>query len=176
MQSGSIGIVKRIPLRIGVSSCLLGINTRYDGGNRRDAYLVRCFPEGTEFVGLCPEIEAGLNVPRAPMRLVRIGDGIRLCVVADGKDMTERMMCAIQRMIEAGLLLGLDGLVMKARSPSCGLNDAALVSPEGILLGMTSGIFIALCRRHLPQLPIISDEGLRNPVILADFQRQFLPR
>ena len=47
------------PIRIGVSACLLGEKVRYDGGHKRDPYLVEifgCYVSGviTPFGGLVP--------------------------------------------------------------------------------------------------------------------------
>ena len=56
-------------LRIGASACLLGERTRYDGGDRRDAFLTQTLAPHAVYVALCPETRAGLEVPREPIRL-----------------------------------------------------------------------------------------------------------
>src|SRR5690242_1293426 len=66
------------PLRIGISACLLGQPVRFDGGHRRDAFLTETFGRFVEWVPVCPEVECGFGTPREAMRLVRIGEGIRL--------------------------------------------------------------------------------------------------
>jgi len=45
-----------LPIRVGISSCLLGEEVRYDGGHQK--------------VPVCPEMEVGMGVPREPVRLV----------------------------------------------------------------------------------------------------------
>ena len=47
------------PLRIGISSCLLGETVRYDGGHKRDPYLVETLGRLVEWVPVCPEVEMG---------------------------------------------------------------------------------------------------------------------
>ena len=64
----------REPIRIGISSCLLGENVRFDGGHKRDAFLVDTFGVFVEWVPVCPEVELGLGTPREALRLVRKGD------------------------------------------------------------------------------------------------------
>ena len=59
------------PLRIGVSTCLLGEEVRFDGGHARDRFVTDRLGEYLEFVPVCPEVEAGLGVPRPTVRLVR---------------------------------------------------------------------------------------------------------
>src|SRR5512134_635831 len=57
------------PLRIGVSACLLGENVRYDGGHKRDTFLVGTLGRFVEWVPVCPEVELGLGTPRDTLRL-----------------------------------------------------------------------------------------------------------
>lgn len=58
----------KIPL--GVSSCLLGENVRYDGGHRLDHYLRDTLGQFVKWAPACPEVECGLSVPREAMRLI----------------------------------------------------------------------------------------------------------
>jgi hypothetical protein len=62
------------PIKIGVSSCLLGEQVRFDGGHKRSDFLVDTLGRFVEFVPVCPEMEIGLGVPRETLRLVRSGD------------------------------------------------------------------------------------------------------
>ena len=62
-----------IPVRIGISACLFGQQVRYDGGHKRDAFLVEVFGRYVEWVPVCPEVEIGLGVPRDTLRLERQG-------------------------------------------------------------------------------------------------------
>jgi uncharacterized protein YbbK (DUF523 family) len=65
-------------IRIGVSACLLGEQVRYDGGHKRNAFLLEELALHVRFVPVCPEVGIGLGVPRESIRLVRRGDRIRL--------------------------------------------------------------------------------------------------
>ena len=60
------------PIRIGISSCLLGQEVRFDGGHKRDAFLTGTFGQFVEWVPVCPEVESGFGTPRPAMRLVRV--------------------------------------------------------------------------------------------------------
>ena len=55
------------PVRVGISSCLLGEAVRYDGGHKRDAFLTDTFGRFVEWVPVCPEVECGLGTPRESM-------------------------------------------------------------------------------------------------------------
>ena len=76
-------------VRVGISSCLLGEAVRFDGGHKRDPFLTETFGRFVEWVPVCPEVECGLGTPRESMRLVRVGDDIRLLTVKTGIDRTE---------------------------------------------------------------------------------------
>jgi uncharacterized protein YbbK (DUF523 family) len=58
------------PIRVGVSSCLLGAPVRFDGGHKKDPFLAAEL--GQRPVGArLPELEVGMGVPREAVRLVR---------------------------------------------------------------------------------------------------------
>ena len=57
-------------IRIGVSSCLLGCRVRFDGGHKKDDFLVNTFGAWVQWVPVCPEVEVGMGTPRESIRLV----------------------------------------------------------------------------------------------------------
>jgi uncharacterized protein YbbK (DUF523 family) len=56
-------------LRLGISSCLLGQEVRFDGGHKHDPLLTETFGRFFEWVPVCPEMEIGLGAPRESLRL-----------------------------------------------------------------------------------------------------------
>ncbi|MCP4626954.1 MAG: DUF523 domain-containing protein [bacterium] len=50
--------------KIGISSCLLGNEVRWNGGHKRDKYLTNTLGRYVDYVPVCPEVEAGFGVPR----------------------------------------------------------------------------------------------------------------
>ena len=109
------------PLRLGVSSCLLGEPVRFDGGHKRDFFLVDALGRFVEWVPVCPELESGLGVPRESMRLVRTHREIRLVTVRTARDQTDTVVRYTVRKIEEIAEQGLSGFVLKKDSPTCGL-------------------------------------------------------
>ncbi len=61
---------KANPIRVGISACLLGEEVRYNGGHKRDDFLVETLGCHVEWVPVCPEVEVGLGTPRNTLRLV----------------------------------------------------------------------------------------------------------
>ena len=79
-------------IRVGISTCLLGENVRYDGGHKLDRYLMDTLGQYVDYVPVCPEVECGLGVPREAIRLVGDPESPRLVTVKTGHDLTERML------------------------------------------------------------------------------------
>ena len=109
------------PIRVGISSCLLGQAVRYDGGHKRDSFLTETFGAFVEWVPVCPEVECGLGTPRESMRLVRVEDDVRLLTVRTAVDLTDRMGAYTRRRVAALDAEELCGYVLKKDSPSCGM-------------------------------------------------------
>ena len=66
------------PLRVGISSCLLGDEVRFDGGHKRDRFLTDVLDPFVDWVSVCPEVEVGMGIPRETVRLVRDGGDVRM--------------------------------------------------------------------------------------------------
>ena len=49
------------PLRIGISTCLLGEKVRYDGGHKYYSWLVENLGPHVEFRPVCPETAIGVQ-------------------------------------------------------------------------------------------------------------------
>ena len=91
------------PLRIGISSCLLGQKVRFDGGHKRDAFLVDTFGRYVEWVSVCPEVEIGMGTPREAVRLEKAESGpfpILMVAPKSGTDWTPRMTAFARRRVE----------------------------------------------------------------------------
>ena len=54
--------------KIIVSACLLGRNCKYSGGNNRNEAVIS-YVKGKEVIPVCPEVAAGMPVPRSPVEL-----------------------------------------------------------------------------------------------------------
>jgi uncharacterized protein YbbK (DUF523 family) len=166
--------------RVGISACLLGERVRYDGGHKRDAWLVDGLGRDVEWVPVCPEVEAGFGTPREPISLVRgAGNTIRLVAVDTRRDVTEPMQRFIDRRLEELAAERLSGYVLKAGSPSCGLDDV-LIHDDGDGNAETaetaknagSGLFADALLARFPDLPIEDERRLADP----ERRRQFVER
>jgi uncharacterized protein YbgA (DUF1722 family)/uncharacterized protein YbbK (DUF523 family) len=159
------------PIRIGISTCLLGENVRYDGGHKHDHFLTETVGKFVEFVGVCPEVEMGLGVPRPTLRLEARGKGasdVRLVESESGVDHTAGMERFAARKLAALERLALSGYVLKSKSPSCGMERVKLYrtdmpSKDGV------GLFARALLAHFPNLPVEEDGRLHDPVLRENF-------
>jgi uncharacterized protein YbgA (DUF1722 family)/uncharacterized protein YbbK (DUF523 family) len=159
------------PIRVGVSSCLLGYQVRFDGGHKRDRFLTDTVASFVEWVPVCPEVEIGLGVPRETLRLVRTGEGVRL-IAASGKDHTDSMRTWSKERVRQLEALELCGYVLKKGSPSCGMERVRLYERGGMASRATRGIFADELMRHFSRLPV-EEEGRLND---APLRENFLER
>jgi uncharacterized protein YbgA (DUF1722 family)/uncharacterized protein YbbK (DUF523 family) len=157
------------PLRLGISACLLGEPVRYDGGHKRDYFLVEALGRFVEWLPVCPELESGLGVPRESMRLTRTDDGIRLITVKTAQDQTKTLDRYSIRKLEELADQDLCGFVLKKGSPSCGLERVRVYSPGGMPLKSGRGVFAAALTERFPNLPVEEEGRLTDPRLRENF-------
>jgi uncharacterized protein YbgA (DUF1722 family)/uncharacterized protein YbbK (DUF523 family) len=156
-----------LPVRIGISSCLLGEEVRYDGGHQKDAYITGVLARHFTWVPVCPEIEVGMGVPREPVRLTGDAAAPRMVGVASGADHTERMNDFARRRVQDLARRGLSGYILKRASPSCGLERVKVYDPHGVPARAGAGLFARALTEALPLLPV-EEEGRLNDARLRD--------
>jgi uncharacterized protein YbgA (DUF1722 family)/uncharacterized protein YbbK (DUF523 family) len=157
-------------IRLGVSTCLLGERVRYDGGHKRDAFLVEALGPWVEWVPVCPELEVGLGVPRPPIHLIGAPSSPRLVVVSTGEDLTARMRRFAEARAAELARLGLDGYVLKRASPSCGMERVKVHGASGRAAAAGRGLYATVLMERLPLLPVeeegrLGDAGIRENFI-----------
>jgi uncharacterized protein YbgA (DUF1722 family)/uncharacterized protein YbbK (DUF523 family) len=164
-------------VRIGVSSCLLGQKVRFDGGHKRDAFLVETFGRHVEWVAVCPEVGIGMGTPREAIRLVREGEGVRLLGTKSGTDHSDPMRRWSRQKVEELARANLDGYILKKDSPSCGMERVKVYDPNGAPARTGRGLFAEALLERLPLLPVEEEGRLSDPRLRENFiERVFAHR
>jgi uncharacterized protein YbgA (DUF1722 family)/uncharacterized protein YbbK (DUF523 family) len=161
-------------LRVGVSSCLLGRPVRYDGDHKYNDVVAEGLGADVEFVPVCPEVELGLGTPRETLHLVRHGRDLRL-IMTHGEDHTEAMRAYAHARVEQLATVNLAGYVLKAKSPSCGIDDVEVHAPGklprkgGGVRRNGQGLFATALIARLPLLPVEDEVRLADPTVRNHF-------
>jgi len=144
--------------QVGVSSCLLGEEVRFNGGHKRYRFLTDELGPYVDWVPYCPEVSIGLGTPREPIRLTADG---RLVNRSGTADHTEAMAALP---LPAG---GLDGYVFKAKSPSCGIRAIPRYGADGAVGHDGRGLYADRVLTAFPLLAV-EDEGRLNDAGLRE--------
>ncbi len=155
-------------IRVGISSCLLGDKVRYDGGHKRDPFVTDLLGLAFTWVPVCPEVEAGMGVPRESVRLTGEAKRPRMIGHRTGKDFTRVMESFSRARARAIAGMNLSGYILKARSPSCGMERVKLYGTSGPKR-RTRGIFARHLIARLPHLPVEEEGRLHDPALRENF-------
>lgn len=167
MQSDSDVLGARI--RIGISACLLGQEVRYNGGHKRDAFLVETFGRFVEWVPICPEVELGLGTPRPTLRLERDDAAVRLVMPSTGDDYTAAMQTYASRRVTKLAADDLCGYVLKKDSPSCGMERVKVYGSHGMPQKSGRGVFADALLQRFSLLPVEEEGRLNDPRLRENF-------
>jgi len=138
---------------IAVSACLLGYRVRYDGEHQANE-KIQSLSEIFELLPVCPEMEIGLGVPREKIALHQQGLTTRLlsCGGETNVDLTEKMQIYAQSFLKSH---NLAGMILKDKSPSCGVSNCKQWLASGEMDSAGTGIFSATVIQLEPRLPML---------------------
>ena len=149
-----------------VSSCLAGLNVRYDGSNCLQ-HLIQTLILEEKAISVCPEMLGGFSTPREPAEIVGgnghdVLNGTARVIEKSGRDVTSFYLKGAHDTLHLATMLNATVFVLKENSPSCGSGTIY----DGQFVGRTilgEGVTTALIRRH--GIKVISENEL--PAYLA---------
>jgi len=154
-------------LRLGISTCLLGEEVRYDGGHKLDRFLRDTLGEYVEYVPVCPEVEAGFEIPREAFRLIGDPESPSFITARSGVDYTDRMTSWSQKRVTELEKDNLCGFVFKSGSPSSGMERVKVYNEKGMPTKKGVGVFAKAFMNRFPHLPV-EEEGRLNDARLRE--------
>ena len=128
-------------MKIGVSACLIGMNTKYNGGNNYSSKLAKLL-KSYDIVPVCPEVLGGLPIPRDPAEIV---DGEVL--TREGMSVDDEFRIGARKAIDILKAEDIDFVILQSRSPSCGVGKIYDGSFTGRLTD-GDGIFVRLLKEE----------------------------
>jgi len=156
-------------IKLGVSSCLLGENVRYDGKSVRNAFIADDLGPHVKLIPICPETEIGLATPRPAAHLVKDGKRLHFKEAQSGRDHTNALLDLAEKRVAELTKERISGYIFKSKSPSCGLYWLE-VRENGKVTGVTGrGIFAKVVTERLKGLPVEEESRLKDPRLLENF-------
>lgn len=158
---------------LGISSCLLGHAVRFDSGHKHNDYITETLGQYFDFQTFCPEVVAGLGIPRPAIHLVKTTKGIRALQVKNHAiDVTEQLQIAIQQIFTQPNLANLSGFILKKDSPSCGMERVKIFAEQATSQPPERsgiGLFAAALQQQYPNLPLEEEGRLCDPILRENF-------
>ncbi|WP_286220663.1 YbgA family protein [Marinobacter apostichopi] len=153
---------------VGISTCLLGKEVRHDGGHKHSRYCTQVLSKHFEFRSICPELEAGLGVPRPAIHLREYPEGMRIIETKGQADHTAAMEGFIDDVIPT--LSNLRGYILMAKSPSCGMERIKVHNENGQVTRRDGrGMFADALLKAYPLMPVEEEGRLNDNMIRENF-------
>lgn len=132
-----------------VSACLCGVNCKYNGLNNLKEPILKLVREGNAML-VCPEQLGGLETPRPPSEIVN-GTGKEVLIGNSkvlsnkGIDVSKQFIKGANEVLNLAKLTNANLVILKAKSPSCGIGKIYDGTFNGILKegnGVTAELLI----------------------------------
>lgn len=158
---------------IAISSCLLGMQVRYDGAIKAMPDIVQHMQQHFELLAVCPEVEIGLGVPRPALQLsgdpkhpqMTGRDNSSINITSAMQDFCHRRPASLEH---------INGYIFKSRSPSCGLKQVPIFQHQQIIDANGRGLFADAMLKHAPNLPCTDEKDLCTETQRDYFVQQVL--
>lgn len=156
-------------IKVGISSCLLGNEVRFDGGHKHSQLCTETLSRYFNFVPECPEVASGMTIPRKPIRLIGDIDAPNVVAVHDNSlDYTEQLKAFSQH--KAQQLDELCGYIFMQKSPSCGVFRVKVYQEGGHPAAEPGrGVYAKAVMEANPLLPIEESGRLEDAVLRESF-------
>lgn len=144
--------------KVAVSACLLGEKCRYDGTTKEDNAVIEMFKDD-EIIPFCPEAPV-LGTPRERISVIFKNKQYRLVGDESGNDYKQ----AIEEQVD--LLMqehpDLELIVLKSKSPSCGLGTTPILNEKRDILVFDDGIAVQRLKEKYPNVRITDESNIKE--------------
>ena len=142
--------------KIAISACLLGEYCRYDGASKSNSAVIEKFKDD-EVIPFCPEAPV-LGTPRERISVIEKDGQRRVLGDKSGKDFTDAILAQVDLLIQSHP--DLDMIVLKSKSPSCGLSTTPILNEEREVLSFSDGIAAQKLKEIYPRLLIVDENSI----------------
>ena len=136
-----------------ISACLLGEFCRYDGETKTVNEIVEKYKD-CEIIPFCPEAPI-FGTPRDRISVIHVDEENRILVDKTDKDVTSLLEKEINSFIETNLHV--DEIILKSKSPSCGLGTTPILNSKKEKIALGDGIAAKIFKQKYKNI-LIQDE------------------
>jgi len=136
--------------RVIISACLLGEYCRYDGKTKLANRVVEAYKD-YEIIPFCPELPL-FGTPRERISVIEINGKIRIFTDETELDVTKLLEDEINFFIQSTKKI--DEIVLKSKSPSCGLGTTPILNQGKDLISYGDGIAAKLFKKEYKNIKI----------------------
>lgn len=140
-------------MKIAVSACLVGKNTKYDGTNNYNKAVME-YLKDKEYILICPEVTGGLPTPRVPSE--RVNDKV---INKENVDVTHNFVIGSSKTLEELKKQNIELVIVKSKSPSCGYKQIYDGTFTGTIIE-GNGVFTELAVKN--GLKILTEKDIEN--------------
>lgn len=140
-------------MKIAVSACLVGKNTKYDGTNNYNKAVME-YLKDKEYILICPEVTGGLPTPRVPSE--RVNDKV---INKENIDVTHNFVIGASKTIEELKKQNIELVIVKSKSPSCGYKQIYDGTFTGTIIE-GNGVFTELAAKN--GIQILTEKDIEN--------------
>ncbi|MFT7860305.1 MAG: DUF1722 domain-containing protein [Sulfurimonas sp.] len=158
-------------MKIAVSACLLGEKVRFDGGHKKDDFIVKQLSKYADYVPFCPE-DLAFGSPRESIRMVKKDEGLLLISNTAHTDVTQIVHNTAKQEFEKIQAHKVDAIILKSKSPTCGMKSSKVYLENGFIEGKTDGVFAKICMDRYKHFPIEEEGRLNDPWLRENFMMQ----
>ncbi len=155
-------------LTLGISSCLIGEEVRFNGGHKREAYITDTLASFVDFIPVCPEVAIGMSVPRPALHLIGESENPQLVYANDhAQNFTTAMQDYSKQQVKQ--FPQICGYIVKNKSPTCGMERVRVYQGKGSPTKSGVGIYTRELQNTNPLLPIEEEGRLKDPFLRENF-------
>jgi len=136
-----------------ISACLLGEYCRYDGKTKIDNAVLDKF-KNYNIIPFCPEAPV-LGTPRQRISVIE-KDGFRVVIGDETKeDFTKDILNQVDLIMDEHPDLNM--IVLKSKSPSCGLGTTPILNEKREVLEFSDGIAASMLKEKYKNIKIVDE-------------------
>ncbi|NOQ30637.1 MAG: DUF523 domain-containing protein [Helicobacteraceae bacterium] len=143
-------------MKVLISACLLGQKCRYDGDTKENANVLKKF-ENDEVIPFCPE-DPLFGTPRERISMILKKGKYRVIKDESKEDVTKLLEDESLKAIEKHD--SFDMIVLKTKSPSCGLGTTPILNENRVHLKYGDGVSIKVLKEKYKDAIFVDEKNL----------------